>query len=79
MTQLRPLPPGIAAPPESNRTSPRTRAVGGSSGGKPPAVPQQRGAALPPSAKAPNRCPRHPGQYAGFCGPCRSENLGAEG
>jgi hypothetical protein len=58
----------------SNRTSPRTRAVGGSSGGKPPT--QQRGAALPPPTKAPNRCPRHPGQYAGFCGLCRSESLG---
>jgi hypothetical protein len=75
--------PGHSCVPRTSlnihRTSPRTRAVGGSSGGKPPAVPQQRGAALPPSAKAPNRCPLHPGQYAGFCGPCRSENLGAEG
>ncbi|MEV2238801.1 helix-turn-helix domain-containing protein [Micromonospora sp. NPDC049891] len=40
-------------------------------------VPTQRGAALPVSSKAPDRCPNHPGQYARWCGPCRSEAVGS--
>ena len=80
-----PTDPGIAAPPAprhsyATRTSltskehPRTR----SAPGTPSAAQPRRGAALPPAAKAPDRCPRHSGQYARFCGPCRSEELAGE-
>lgn len=41
------------------------------------APPERRGAALPPPRNAPDRCPRHLGQYAHSCGPCRSESLEA--
>lgn len=32
----------------------------------------------PPPLHAPNRCPRHPGQTRGACGPCRAEQLEAQ-
>lgn len=38
--------------------------------------PERRGAALPPPSTAPGRCPRHVGQLAAHCAPCRSEALG---
>ncbi|WBC17574.1 helix-turn-helix domain-containing protein [Micromonospora sp. WMMA1998] len=37
--------------------------------------PERRGAALPPPRDA-ERCPRHIGQTASHCAPCRSERLG---
>ncbi|KAB1919088.1 helix-turn-helix domain-containing protein [Micromonospora noduli] len=37
--------------------------------------PERRGAALPPPRDA-ERCPRHLGQTAAHCAPCRSEALG---
>jgi hypothetical protein len=79
-------PPGTAMPREgwrsyATRTSftSNERPRGRSASGKPSAAQPRRGAALPPAAKAPDRCPRHPGQYARFCGPCRSEQLAREG
>jgi hypothetical protein len=32
----------------------------------------------PPALHAPDRCPDHPGQRAGTCGPCRAEQLEAQ-
>lgn len=32
----------------------------------------------PPPLRAADRCPDHPGQTAGLCGPCRSEQLAAD-
>jgi DNA-binding transcriptional MocR family regulator len=42
---------------------------------RPYPYPERRGAALPPPRDA-ERCPRHVGQTAAHCGPCRSEALG---
>lgn len=67
-------PPGHSSVRRTSLTSierPRTR----SPQGMPSAAQPRRGAALPAAAKAPDRCPLHRGQYAGFCGPCRSEGL----
>lgn len=42
---------------------------------RPAPYPERRGAALPPPSTAPGRCPRHLGQLAAHCAPCRSERL----
>jgi hypothetical protein len=76
-----PPPPGHSRAPRTSLnvplTSKRASARANSSGRQPSAVSLSRGAALPPPSQAPERCSRHRGQYAGFCGPCRSEAVAA--
>ncbi|MGC4792550.1 helix-turn-helix domain-containing protein [Micromonospora saelicesensis] len=52
--------------PKSKNPNPAPRPYG---------YPERRGAALPPAAGT-DRCPRHIGQTAAHCSPCRSEALG---
>lgn len=58
--------PNVLERPRTIRARERRRAGG-------PAAPP-RGVPRAP-APPPARCPDHPGQYAGHCGPCRSERI----
>ncbi|WP_334459079.1 helix-turn-helix domain-containing protein [Micromonospora sp. CPCC 205554] len=58
--------PNVLERPRTIRARERRRAGG-------PAAPA-RGVPRAP-APPPQRCPDHPGQYAGHCGPCRSERI----
>lgn len=56
------------------RFLPKSKSRLGDRSAPPSAYPERRGAALPPPRDA-ERCPRHIGQTAAHCAPCRSERL----
>ncbi|MEV4511358.1 helix-turn-helix domain-containing protein [Dactylosporangium sp. NPDC049525] len=71
----RPGTPDTATPGTPGHSSaPRTSFTSKNRPGA-PAPSRAGGAALPPPVDA-ARCPKHPGQSATHCGPCRAETLG---